>query len=184
MRDIQTRQRKGQSSSAPTLGKVVLRMLLIGVIASSLPGTAFADQNIEKNKSLVRAVFAALESGNVKVLNRAFDPKGKSIIGSIERPRGGPFKTFAKAAPFPAALDKRSVDIESLIAEGNQVAVQSRICGIHARPLIGFKPTGKQLCARYLNLYTIKNGRIVVNAVGFDRELLKKLKKNAGGKGK
>ena len=129
----------------------------------------------------MRAVFAALESGDLETLNRAFDPAGRSIIGSIERPRGGPFETFAGAAPFPAALDDRSVVIESLIATGDHVAVQSRICGVHARALIGYEPTGQRLCARYLNLYTLRDGRIVVNSVGFAPQLRKALEANAGG---
>jgi len=143
----------------------------------------YAEDNVgddaEKNKKLVISVFRALENGDLALLNRVFDPQGKSIIGSMERERGGPFETFAEAAPFPAALDKRDVKVESIFAEGKKVAIQSEICGIHARTLVGYLPTGKKLCARYTNLYTIENGRIVENVVGFDPQLRKTLKSNS-----
>lgn len=131
------------------------------------------------NKTLVRSVFKALETGDLAVLNSAFDPNGISIIGSIERPRGGPFDSFDKAAPFPAALEERRVDIEALFAEDDKVAVQSKLCGVHVKPLVGFEATRKLLCARYTNLYTIKNNKIIINVVGFDPELRKALKKNS-----
>lgn len=65
--------------------------------------------------------------------------------------------------------------IEELFGEGDRVAVRSEICGTHARPLSGFAPTGKRVCARYLNIYTIEKGKIVVNAVGMDRLQLRQL---------
>lgn len=149
------------TSYAMKAGPLAVSLLLACQVC--LAGTA-AD-----NKALVRKVYSALESGDVAVINQAFDPAGKSIVGLETRPRGGPFDTFAEAAPFPAALDERTVTVEELIAEDDKVAVRSEICGRHARPLLTFAPTGKRICARYLNIFTVKDGRIVVNAVGMDR---------------
>lgn len=131
------------------------------------------------NKELVRNVFKALESGDLDTINQAFDPNGQSIIGSSIRPRGGPHASFAEAAPFPAALDNRSVEIEALFAEGDMVGVQSKICGTHARTLAGYKPSNQRICARYTNIYTVIDGRILKNAVGFDRDLRPLLEKNS-----
>lgn len=133
----------------------------------------------EQNKQLVIEVFKALEVGDVDVLNRIFDPKGESIIGSTIRSRGGPHDTFAEAAPFPAGLENRSVLIESLFSEEKMVGVQSVICGVHVRTLAGFAPSNKRICARYTNIYTIENARIIKNAVGIDRDLLKLLEENS-----
>lgn len=132
------------------------------------------------NPALIRAVFAALERGDVQALNRAFDPQGVSLVGLESRPRGGPFASFAEAAPFPAALEPRSVKVESLIATGDQVAVRSLICGQHKQPMLDFAPTGREVCARYHNLYRIRDGRIVENAVGVDRSQIRaQLEQNA-----
>ena len=141
---------------------------------------AIKDQDIAaQNRAMGMRVFAALEIGDVVTLNQVFAPDGESIIGSTIRPRGGPHKTFAEAAPFPAALDNRSVEVETIFADENHIAVQSKICGDHARALAGFAPTGKRICARYTNLYTVENGFITKNAVGFDRDLRPTLEKNA-----
>lgn len=150
--------------------KYLAVLLLLLASPACLGATVTAD-----NKALVREVFSALESGDVEVLNRAFDPTGKSIVGTETRPRGGPFDTFAEAAPFPGALDDRMVNVEELIAEEDKVAVRSEICGTHTRAMLGFGPTGKRVCARYLNIYTIKDGRISVNAVGMDRLQLRQV---------
>lgn len=158
-------------------------MKLLAIVTLLLcPALVYAgdvsDYDAEKNKKLVLSVFEALENGDLALLNKVFASEGKSIIGSEERNRGGPFDTFAKAAPFPAALDKRDVKVESIFSEGNKVAIQSMICGVHARELVGYKPTGQKLCARYTNLYTIKDGRILENVVGFDPQLRKTLESN------
>lgn len=133
------------------------------------------------NKNLVIKVFDAMEKGDLDFINGAFDPKGVSIVGTEERPRGGPFKTFAEAAPFPAALSQRSLKIEEILAEGDLVAVRSLICGNHAQKLLEFEPTGKRLCARYLNIYRVSNGVIVSNSVGMNAlQLRRALEANAG----
>lgn len=113
------------------------------------------------------------------MLNAAFAPDGKSIIGSTVRDRGGPHATFAEAAPFPAAVEDRSVTIEKLFADADHIGVQSMICGVHARELAGFAPTGERICARYTIIYKIENGVITENAVGFDRDLRPLLETNA-----
>jgi len=100
-------------------------------------------------------------------------------MGSQVRERGGPFEALSGAAPFPAALDERKVTVESIFAEKNKVAVQSMICGIHSRELVGYKPTQKKVCGRYTNLCTLENGKIIENAVGFDPQIRKTLEQNS-----
>ena len=152
---------------------IVLLALVAACAIRSEPDPAVA------NIALGRTVFEALETGDVDALNAIFAPDGESIIGSTIRSRGGPHETFAKAAPFPAALDERSVEVETIFADADHIAVQSMICGVHARELAGFAPTGKRICARYTNLYTVEEGRISRNAVGIDRNLRPLLEANA-----
>ena len=98
---------------------------------------------------------------------------GDVILGLETRKRGGPYATFVQAAPFPGRLDNVTVEVETILAEDDQVAIQSLICGDHAAELLDFEPTGQRLCSRYLNLYTLKDGRIVSNAVGVHRDQLR-----------
>lgn len=133
-----------------------------------------------ENKRLIADIFKAMEVGDLDTLNRGFDPEGQAIIGTETRKRGGPFKTFVEAAPFPGSLGSRKITIEEMIAEEDKVAIRSEICGTHERALLGFQPTGKRLCARYINFYTIEKGRVVVNAVGTNpMQLIRALEANA-----
>ena len=152
-------------------------LICINLVACSTAHSHLQTSVADRNKALVKGVFVALETGDLDYLNQAFAPDGESIIGSTIRARGGPHQTFAEAAPFPAALDDRSVTIETIFAENNMVGVQSRICGVHARTLAGFAPSGQTVCARYTNIYTIENNQITKNAVGFDRDLRPLLEK-------
>ena len=155
---------------------------LLAACATASSGQTLSSRT-QANLDMGRAVFIALETGDHETLNKIFKHDGESIIGSTIRPRGGPHDSFAQAAPFPAALDDRSVEIETIFADDNHIGVQSMICGVHARELAGFTPTGKRICARYTNLYTVKDGQITQNAVGIDRNLLPLLEKNAAEQG-
>jgi len=143
--------------------------------AALSPSPALADQRAVEaaNLALVKQVFAALEKGDLQTINRAFAPDGVSVFGLERRPRGGPHRTFAEAAPFPGALDRREVKIEQLFADGNWVAVRSTICGDHVRTMGALPAGGKRVCSAYINLYEIAGGRIVTNIVGTDRQQLR-----------
>ena len=159
----------------------MLKMIMAATFAGFvLAEPAHAESISDRNKQIVLEVFEALGSEDLEALNRHFSGDGRSIIGLVERPRGGPHETFDEAAPFPGAMTDVSVEVEHILAEGDLVAVQSKICGDHAKPLLGFAPTGKRLCARYLNLYALKDGVIVSNSVGVHRDQLRdQLRENA-----
>lgn len=150
-----------------------LLVLLLLTLAAPLHARA-ADRDREAaNLALVKDVFVALESGDLDTLNRAFDPQGASVFGLERRPRGGPHASFAQAAPFPGALDNREVKIERLFADGDWVAVRSTICGDHVRPMGELEASGRRVCSAYINLYEFRDGRIVTNIVGTDRQQLR-----------
>lgn len=137
--------------------------------------------NEARNKEIILEVFRALENRDLATLERYFAVDGDFIIGHETRKRGGPYAVFEEAAPFPGALQNIRIEIEHIIAEDDKVAIQSVICGDHAREIWGYAPTGKRLCSRYLNLYRIEGGMIVSNTVGVHRNQLEaQLKANAG----
>ncbi|MEO1241477.1 MAG: ester cyclase [Pseudomonadota bacterium] len=150
--------------------------LVASILAlSASPALGANDQTPEekRNTQIIVEVFDALESGALEPINRYFKPDGATVLGLEERVRGAPRATFQEAAPFPGALENVSVKIEHILAEGDKVAVQSLICGDHTKPLLGFEPTGKQVCSRYLNLYILEDGLIVNNSVGVHRDQLR-----------
>jgi len=104
--------------------KLLALLLLLSACANTAP--IEKTDSASANKALVRGVFKAMEVGDLEYINQAFAPDGESIIGSTIRPRGGPHDTFAKAAPFPAGLDNRTIEIESLLADQ-----QTYLCSLY-----------------------------------------------------
>lgn len=142
------------------------------------------DQTAEekRNTEIVLEVFEALGSDDLETLERYFAVDGDVVIGLNMRKRGGPYETFRDAAAFPGSLDNVVIDVEHVLAQGDKVAIQSRICGDHAEPLLGFEPTGKNLCSRYINLYILKDEKIINNTVSVYRDQLREqLEENAKG---
>ena len=148
-------------------------LLVAGLVACSPSPSSGPTAEEQRNTEIILEVFEALGSDDLATLERYFEPETEFIIGLESRPRGGPYTTFPEAAPFPGALDNVTVEVETILAEDDEVAIQSLICGDHAAPLLGFEPTGKRVCGRYLNLYTLNDGRIVSNAVGVHRDQLR-----------
>lgn len=118
-----------------------MRALLLATLFAATPFTS-ASADTAANKALVAGVFQALEAGDVVALNRAFAPDGRNHIGPETRPRRGPHASFAEAAPFAGALSERRVTVFEMVAEGELVAVRSRLCGRHTlAPLLGVAQT-------------------------------------------
>lgn len=158
-------------------------ILAVAVAACTVEVSDDSQTDEEKrNTEIVLEVFEALGSDDLATLERYFARDGDVIVGLETRKRGGPYNLFADAAPYPGALDDVTVEVEKILAEGDEVAIQSHICGDHAAPLLGFAPTGKQICSRYVNLYVLKDGMIVSNTVGVLRDQLRaQLEANSAG---
>ncbi len=156
--------------------KILFAIGTLGMIATGFSASAAASDpavsTSEANKAIVLEVFEALESGDLTTLERYFDTESDVILGMETRKRGGPYEHFRDAAAFPGSLSDVSVEVEHVLAEDDKVAIQSLICGNHAKPILGFEPTGKRLCSRYINLYTLRAGQIISNSVSVYRDQL------------
>lgn len=151
----------------------MIRTLTAALAAVAFGTGAHADSVAQANKAAVLAVFEAFETGDLATLERSFATDGVIMVGFQTRERGGPYTAFRDAAPFPGSLTEVEVEVETIFAEGDHVAIQSVICGNHAAPILGFAPTGKRLCGRYTNLYRLEDGVIVHNTVGVYRDQLR-----------
>ncbi len=147
-----------------------IAMFSLGLVSS--PAWAEPTAEEARNTQVVLDVFKAFETRDLAVLKRSFADEGTIQIGLTDRPYGGPHETFEAAAPFPGALEGVTVEVEKILAEDDEVAIQSLICGAHAAPILGYEPTGKRLCSRYINLYVLKDGKIISNSVGLYRDQL------------
>ena len=144
---------------------------IVLIIAAS-PAVVAEPSVSERNKAIILEVFDALESGDLQILEKYFATDGDVILGLETRERGGPYSSFRDAAAFPGSLSEVTVEVEQVLAEGERVAIQSLICGKHAETILGFEPTGKQLCSRYINLYVLEDEKIISNSVSVYRDQL------------
>lgn len=142
-------------------------MRLLPMIALMLVSTpALATTTPAENKATSLRVFEALERGDVAVLNEVFADDASNIVSDIVSPRNGPHATFHEAAPFIGALSNRKVEVLEMLAEGDLVAVRSRLCGDHTdAPIWDVPPSGRRICGVYHNIYRFQGGKIIENFV-------------------
>ena len=65
------------------------------------------------------------------------------------------------AAMFRAALPDWHSDVEQLVAEGDLVVERFTASGTHSGELMGVAPTGRVLRLRGMQMFRIRDGRIV-----------------------
>jgi len=133
--------------------------------------------NVEQNKALVRRLFEAIRTGDLATSNELNDPKAIVHTPSgTTHEAGGPHSDLKSALPMCVAVNPREVSIELMIAEGDLVVVRSTLRGKHSGELGGVPPTGRDITMTYVNIYRIRDGRIVENWASSDRlSLMKQL---------
>jgi ketosteroid isomerase-like protein len=124
----------------------------------------------EQNKAVVRRLFDAIRHGDLATFNAISDPECivHTASGGSHK-SGSPFKDLKSACPLCVSVNPREITIDFLVAEDDLVTVRSTLSGTQVGQLVGVPPTGKQFVVSYINIYRIRNGRIVENWVGLDR---------------
>lgn len=79
-------------------------------------------------------------------------------------------------AIFHSAFPDADLEIEQLVADGEWVAVASRLRGTHTGSLMGLEPTGREASVAMIDLVRIADGKIVehrglTDTVGLMRQL-------------
>ena len=67
-----------------------------------------------------------------------------------------------------AALPDLRLDIQHIVAGGENVVVRFRLTGTHKGAFMGVPPTGKTVRVPYMDVWRIADGRIVENWVQLD----------------
>jgi ketosteroid isomerase-like protein len=125
--------------------------------------------DLDRNKGLVRAHFEALDTGNYDALDRLHDPAGRNHAPGpfdlSEWPaEGRPFGPAEVRATFEwlrgGAADLH-VEVEDLIAEGDQVDAWVRMTGTQAGAGGPVPAAGRATDSRHVHRFRIREGRIV-----------------------
>ena len=116
----------------------------------------------EENKAIARRVYEIISTGD---FGRASEIVDQEAPDNELRPGDPPAKlietfeqTFAEAREgFPDL----SVVVEDVLAEGNRVSARVTMRGTHRGEFQGIAPTGKRVEVRAMDMFRIREGKIV-----------------------
>jgi predicted ester cyclase len=115
----------------------------------------------EANKTLVRTLIEeSLNKGNLGLADAHFTPDYEvHIPGRTDLPRGpGAFKRVI--GMWRSAFPDFHMTIETLIAEGDQVANRFTTRGTHTGPLMGLAPTGRPIVVYGMEFHRLADGKV------------------------
>jgi ketosteroid isomerase-like protein len=130
---------------------------------------AESTSQLDENKALVRRLFDALQAGDLATLNELGDPKGVTHGAAGTHENGGPHKDLKDACPMCVIMNPRQITVDFMVAEGDLVTVRSIMRATQSGQYHDMPPSGKQVTISYINVYRIRNHRIVENWVAVDR---------------
>jgi steroid delta-isomerase-like uncharacterized protein len=114
---------------------------------------------LERNKELVRRVYDALNRGAIDEFGsylsedfREMTPKGKAMSKA---------ECLAENKEVKEALPDVRYEVRELIAEGDSVAVVEDYSGTMKGAMRGIEPTGRRMSVAAVELYVVKNGKVV-----------------------
>jgi uncharacterized protein YbjT (DUF2867 family)/predicted ester cyclase len=124
-------------------------------------GPQVPDEQLERNKQIVRAFYEGFFNGHVDMLKdilaEDFVDHGEALFGSLNGRAG----TNGSVAHAGQALPMKMAYIEDMVAEGDMVGVRVAMTGIHAVDWLGRPATGNELNWNDLSVFRIKDGKIV-----------------------
>lgn len=113
----------------------------------------------ERNKSVVQRLFDEVMKGNLAIADEliAEDYAQHSVFG-IPNGREA-FKQFFMG--FASAVPDAQFVVEDVIAEGDKVVSRFTVTGTQKGALLGIPPTEKKFTMRGIDIFRLKDGKIV-----------------------
>jgi steroid delta-isomerase-like uncharacterized protein len=117
--------------------------------------------SIEQNKTIVRRVFEELINlGNKAVIDELFDSY-VTIHDPFVGTNQGADAFRQLLGMFDSAFPGHRVTIDGMVAEGDQVSVLHTHTATHTGPFMGLPGTGKTIVVNGIELFRLRDGRIV-----------------------
>lgn len=117
----------------------------------------------EENKQVVRAIEAAWDGGDLDSLDQyfaeEFDNSQNAIPGLPTGLAGAKMAHQGAMQSFP----DRKVEIKEMAAEGDTVAVWTRVTGTNSGgfPLLGVPPNDRPFAIDAVSFYRLRDGKVV-----------------------
>jgi steroid delta-isomerase-like uncharacterized protein len=121
----------------------------------------------EQNKELVRRMYAALDGHDLGAVESIFAADWVNIDPALPplRGHGGARQLIGM---FAEAFPDFSTTIETLVAEGDLVAVRCTHEATHQGSFMGIPATGRHARVSSSGVYRVAGGRLAENRVVFD----------------
>jgi steroid delta-isomerase-like uncharacterized protein len=122
----------------------------------------------ESNKSAVRRLMEeGVNAGDEGVIDELVATNFMTGAPDALQPAGA--QGFKKvAADFRTAFPDGKFVIEDLVAEGDKVVFWGYFTGTHQGPLEGVPPTGRQVKVRDVDLFILRDGKVIESWTHFD----------------
>ena len=115
----------------------------------------------EANKDLIRRLMAAVDEGNIDVVDAYYAPDYVDHTPSpIRRQAAGREGIRHVFAALRRAFPDTRHTIEDLVAEGDRVVARISARATHTGELFGYAATGKVVTLSSISIYRIAGGRI------------------------
>ena len=121
----------------------------------------------EQNKALVQRMIQLQVNGDLNTVDQVIAPNWVDHNPPMPLPQGYEgFKQLTMA--FRSAFPDMRIEIEDILAEGDNVAARMRLRGTNSGSFQGMPPTGKAVDATGTGIFRVVDGKVTDNWVNFD----------------
>lgn len=110
--------------------------------------------------SVVRRFYEPFRTGDTSVYEEILAADWVDVPlapGQVQGPTG----MAAQISLFRQAMPDYDVTHEDLVTGGEKVAVRNTVSGTHQGAFMGYKPTGRRIEMRTMDIHEVRNGKIV-----------------------
>ncbi|HZU67719.1 MAG TPA: ester cyclase [Ktedonobacteraceae bacterium] len=122
----------------------------------------------ETNKAVVQQFLEAWSKNDLATLASIVTGDWTNFDDNLPPLPRGPQGAQALSNLFHAGIPDMQVTFESVIAEGDLVAIRWLNQGTHTGELLGIPPTGKSASVRATGIFRVVDGKVAENHVNFD----------------
>src|SRR5262245_20747143 len=123
----------------------------------------------EANKALVRRLYEEVyNQENLDVVDELCAPNFISHMPYVSQPTPGPAGWKQAIVQWHRAFPDTHQTLETMIAEGDTVAVRWTFRGTHRGTFLGIAPTGRQMTTTGISCFRLANGKIVEEWIEWD----------------
>jgi steroid delta-isomerase-like uncharacterized protein len=117
--------------------------------------------SIERNKQLVRSSFEFLSRNDLESYEQLLDDHVVLHDQDDQHDIHGKVAAMEFVRRFVRAFPDMQIEVDEIVAEGDNVVTRWTAIGTHGGPLLGIEPTNRSVTVHGIEFDTVRDGRIV-----------------------